>query len=89
MKPCLNNGYRSFSSSSHCICPEPYFGEQCEKYCDQGQRMKGLKYLSSGVRQNFMYDPDSNVVFNLHSRVTFGYCMLVHLNDYLNIYVSI
>uniref|UniRef100_A0A915PQC2 EGF-like domain-containing protein n=1 Tax=Setaria digitata TaxID=48799 RepID=A0A915PQC2_9BILA len=41
LKPCLNNGHRSFSSSPHCICPEPYFGEQCEKYCDQGQRMRG------------------------------------------------
>ncbi|VDN32157.1 unnamed protein product [Gongylonema pulchrum] len=40
LKACLNNGYRSFSSGSYCICPEPYFGEQCEKYCDQGQRMK-------------------------------------------------
>lgn len=41
LKPCLNNGYRSFSITSHCICPEPYFGERCDKYCDQGQRMKG------------------------------------------------
>ncbi|CAG9532758.1 unnamed protein product [Cercopithifilaria johnstoni] len=42
LKPCLNNGHhRPFDSNSHCICPEPYFGEQCEKYCDQGQRMTG------------------------------------------------
>lgn len=41
LKPCINNGHRSFSSNSECICPEPYFGEQCEKYCDQGQRMRG------------------------------------------------
>uniref|UniRef100_A0A0R3RSY1 EGF-like domain-containing protein n=1 Tax=Elaeophora elaphi TaxID=1147741 RepID=A0A0R3RSY1_9BILA len=41
LKPCLNNGHRSFGSNSYCICPEPYFGEQCEKYCDQGQRMRG------------------------------------------------
>ncbi|VDK62458.1 unnamed protein product [Onchocerca ochengi] len=40
LKPCINNGHRSFSSNSECICPEPYFGEQCEKYCDQGQRMR-------------------------------------------------
>uniref|UniRef100_A0AAF5PTW1 EGF-like domain-containing protein n=1 Tax=Wuchereria bancrofti TaxID=6293 RepID=A0AAF5PTW1_WUCBA len=40
LKPCLNNGHRSFDSSLYCICPEPYFGEQCEKYCDQGQRMR-------------------------------------------------
>ncbi|MCP9264788.1 Protein cueball [Dirofilaria immitis] len=41
LKPCINNGHRSFSSNSDCICPEPYFGEQCEKYCDQGQRLRG------------------------------------------------
>uniref|UniRef100_A0A0R3Q853 EGF-like domain-containing protein n=1 Tax=Brugia timori TaxID=42155 RepID=A0A0R3Q853_9BILA len=41
LKPCLNNGHRSFDSSLYCICPKPYFGEQCEKYCDQGQRMTG------------------------------------------------
>ncbi|EFO26518.2 hypothetical protein LOAG_01962 [Loa loa] len=41
LKPCLNKGHRSFSSNSYCICPEPFFGEQCEKYCDQGQRMRG------------------------------------------------
>ncbi|VDM25921.1 unnamed protein product [Toxocara canis] len=41
LAPCLNNGYRAFSINVRCICPEPYFGEICEKYCDQGQRMKG------------------------------------------------
>ncbi|VDK73972.1 unnamed protein product [Litomosoides sigmodontis] len=41
LKPCLNNGYRPFDSNSYCICSEPYFGDRCEKYCDQGQRMRG------------------------------------------------
>ncbi|KAK0408741.1 hypothetical protein QR680_004130 [Steinernema hermaphroditum] len=41
MPPCLNKGYRMFSGSMKCICPEPYFGDRCQKYCDQGQRIKG------------------------------------------------
>uniref|UniRef100_A0A915AUC4 EGF-like domain-containing protein n=1 Tax=Parascaris univalens TaxID=6257 RepID=A0A915AUC4_PARUN len=41
LSPCLNNGRRAFSLNIRCICPEPYFGDYCEKYCDQGQRMKG------------------------------------------------
>ncbi|VBB32265.1 unnamed protein product [Acanthocheilonema viteae] len=41
LKPCLNNGHRPLNSNSYCICPEPYFGARCEKYCDHGQRMRG------------------------------------------------
>ncbi|TKR70206.1 hypothetical protein L596_022258 [Steinernema carpocapsae] len=41
MPPCLNKGTRMFSGSMKCICPEPYFGDRCQKYCDQGQRIKG------------------------------------------------
>jgi hypothetical protein len=32
-----------------CICPTPFFGDRCEKYCDQGQRLKshtGKNYCS-------------------------------------------
>uniref|UniRef100_A0AC35TJQ4 EGF-like domain-containing protein n=1 Tax=Rhabditophanes sp. KR3021 TaxID=114890 RepID=A0AC35TJQ4_9BILA len=35
---CLNNGYRSLASQNKCICPEPYFGNQCEQKCHQGKR---------------------------------------------------
>uniref|UniRef100_A0A0N5B0C8 EGF-like domain-containing protein n=1 Tax=Syphacia muris TaxID=451379 RepID=A0A0N5B0C8_9BILA len=49
LPPCQNRGNRSFSLKFRCICPEPYFGEYCEKYCDQGTRMKdpsGRDYCS-------------------------------------------
>lgn len=39
--PCQNRGTRSFSMNLRCICLEPFFGEYCEKFCDQGTRMKG------------------------------------------------
>lgn len=38
--PCQNNGYHTFSMHRRCMCPEPYFGDYCEKFCDQGQRLK-------------------------------------------------
>ncbi|VDN08126.1 unnamed protein product [Thelazia callipaeda] len=41
LKPCLNKGHRSRNSNLLCICPEPYFGDHCGKYCDQGERIKG------------------------------------------------
>ncbi|KAF8385069.1 hypothetical protein PRIPAC_74211 [Pristionchus pacificus] len=42
LPPCQNNGYRSFSLNMRCACPEPFFGDFCEKYCDQGQKLKGV-----------------------------------------------
>ncbi|CAI4225055.1 unnamed protein product [Auanema sp. JU1783] len=42
LPPCLNNGYRSQSVGGLCACTEPYFGEFCEKMCDQGQTLKGV-----------------------------------------------
>ncbi|GMR56477.1 hypothetical protein PMAYCL1PPCAC_26672 [Pristionchus mayeri] len=42
LPPCQNNGYRSFSLNMRCACPEPFFGDFCEKYCDQGQKLKGI-----------------------------------------------
>ncbi|VDD91603.1 unnamed protein product [Enterobius vermicularis] len=47
--PCQNRGTRSFSMNLRCICLEPFFGEYCEKFCDQGTRMKdpnGQDYCS-------------------------------------------
>jgi hypothetical protein len=46
---CKNNGFRSPNAPHHCVCPQPFFGERCEKYCDQGQRLKshnGRDYCS-------------------------------------------
>ncbi|GMT09257.1 hypothetical protein PFISCL1PPCAC_554, partial [Pristionchus fissidentatus] len=42
LPPCQNNGYRSFSLNMRCACPEPFFGDFCDKYCDQGQKLKGV-----------------------------------------------
>ncbi|KAK6019627.1 hypothetical protein OSTOST_14732, partial [Ostertagia ostertagi] len=41
LAPCQNNGYRSQSLGMICACSEPYFGELCDKICDQGQILKG------------------------------------------------
>lgn len=49
LPPCRNNGYRSLSMAGQCACTEPYFGELCEKTCDQGQILKsadGRAYCS-------------------------------------------
>ncbi|KAI6189668.1 Protein cueball [Aphelenchoides bicaudatus] len=49
LQNCKNNGFRSSTSHRHCVCPQPFFGERCEKYCDQGQRLKshtGRDYCS-------------------------------------------
>jgi hypothetical protein len=37
---CRNKGIRAYSGSRKCLCQRPFFGEQCEKLCDQGQPMK-------------------------------------------------
>ncbi|CAJ0588680.1 unnamed protein product [Cylicocyclus nassatus] len=42
LAPCQNNGYRSQSLGMMCACNEPYFGEYCDKICDQGQVLKGV-----------------------------------------------
>ncbi|XGW06671.1 hypothetical protein V3C99_016753 [Haemonchus contortus] len=42
LAPCQNNGYRSQSLGMICACSEPYFGEFCDKICDQGQILKGV-----------------------------------------------
>ncbi|KAK6758866.1 hypothetical protein RB195_016223 [Necator americanus] len=42
LAPCQNNGYRSQSLGMMCACSEPYFGEFCDKICDQGQVLKGV-----------------------------------------------
>ncbi|VDO91854.1 unnamed protein product [Heligmosomoides polygyrus] len=42
LAPCQNNGYRSRSLGMLCACSEPYFGELCDKVCDQGQILKGV-----------------------------------------------
>ncbi|EYC19258.1 hypothetical protein Y032_0025g1273 [Ancylostoma ceylanicum] len=42
LAPCQNNGYRSQSLGMMCACTEPYFGEFCDKICDQGQVLKGV-----------------------------------------------
>ncbi|WKY12650.1 hypothetical protein Q1695_003892 [Nippostrongylus brasiliensis] len=42
LAPCQNNGYRSQSLGMLCACTEPYFGEFCDKVCDQGQVLKGV-----------------------------------------------
>lgn len=39
---CQNGGYRSQSMGRRCSCPQPYFGEYCEKLCDQGQVLVGI-----------------------------------------------
>ncbi|CAD5231826.1 unnamed protein product [Bursaphelenchus xylophilus] len=39
LPPCKNLGVRG--SNNKCICPVPFFGELCDKYCDQGQRVSG------------------------------------------------
>ncbi|KAI3422097.1 hypothetical protein GPALN_012631 [Globodera pallida] len=38
---CLNNGIHSLMDPRRCFCLDPFFGERCEKICDQGRRMKG------------------------------------------------
>ncbi|CAJ0561132.1 unnamed protein product, partial [Mesorhabditis spiculigera] len=42
LPPCLHGGRRSLSYGGKCVCPDPYFGENCEKICDQGQKLKGM-----------------------------------------------
>ncbi|CAB3397470.1 unnamed protein product [Caenorhabditis bovis] len=42
LPPCQNEGYRSQSMGRRCSCPQPYFGEFCEKVCDQGQVLVGI-----------------------------------------------
>uniref|UniRef100_A0AC34FLG1 EGF-like domain-containing protein n=1 Tax=Panagrolaimus sp. ES5 TaxID=591445 RepID=A0AC34FLG1_9BILA len=37
---CRNKGIRAYSGSRKCLCQRPFFGNQCEKLCDQGQPMK-------------------------------------------------
>lgn len=37
---CKNKGYRAITGSKKCICQKPFFGNTCEKLCDQGQPMK-------------------------------------------------
>ncbi|KAE9554513.1 hypothetical protein FO519_002269 [Halicephalobus sp. NKZ332] len=39
---CKNKGIRATSGSRKCLCHRPFFGETCEKLCDQGQPMKDL-----------------------------------------------
>ncbi|CAJ0948294.1 unnamed protein product, partial [Mesorhabditis belari] len=39
---CLHGGRRSLSFGGRCLCPDPYFGELCEKFCEQGQKLKGM-----------------------------------------------
>jgi hypothetical protein len=38
---CKNNGVRSLADPRRCVCPQPFFGDNCERFCDQGQRLKG------------------------------------------------
>ncbi|KAL3083144.1 hypothetical protein niasHS_010946 [Heterodera schachtii] len=38
---CLNNGIHSLMDPRRCFCLDPFFGERCEKICDQGRRIKG------------------------------------------------
>uniref|UniRef100_A0A0K0D1I6 EGF-like domain-containing protein n=1 Tax=Angiostrongylus cantonensis TaxID=6313 RepID=A0A0K0D1I6_ANGCA len=42
LAPCKNNGYRSQSLGMLCVCIEPFFGEYCDKICNQGQVLKGV-----------------------------------------------
>lgn len=49
LAPCQNNGYRSQSLGMLCVCIEPFFGEFCDKVCNQGQvlkRVDGRSYCS-------------------------------------------
>jgi len=39
---CKNNGFRSLIDPRKCLCLQPFFGDRCEKHCDQGQRHRGL-----------------------------------------------
>uniref|UniRef100_A0A915D744 EGF-like domain-containing protein n=1 Tax=Ditylenchus dipsaci TaxID=166011 RepID=A0A915D744_9BILA len=39
---CKNNGFRSLIDPRKCLCIQPFFGYHCEKFCDQGQRIRGL-----------------------------------------------
>ncbi|KAI6213780.1 Protein cueball [Aphelenchoides besseyi] len=38
---CKNHGVRASAAPHQCVCPVPFFGDRCEKYCDQGQRLIG------------------------------------------------
>ncbi|VDM55244.1 unnamed protein product [Angiostrongylus costaricensis] len=42
LAPCKNNGYRSQPLGMLCVCIEPFFGEYCDKICNQGQVLKGV-----------------------------------------------
>lgn len=41
LSACKNNGFRSLTDPKKCLCVQPFFGDKCEKFCDQGQRMRG------------------------------------------------
>ncbi|KRY52932.1 Sushi, nidogen and EGF-like domain-containing protein 1, partial [Trichinella britovi] len=50
---CWNGGYRSFSIDLRCVCPEPWFGALCEKFCANGQLVKDGGYDVCQCRPNF------------------------------------
>ncbi|CDW53191.1 hypothetical protein TTRE_0000145401 [Trichuris trichiura] len=50
---CLNGGYRSFSIDLRCVCPKPWFGTLCEKYCANGVLIKQHDYELCQCRENF------------------------------------
>lgn len=39
---CANSGIRSLMDPRRCFCLDPFFGDRCEKVCDQGRRVKGM-----------------------------------------------
>uniref|UniRef100_A0A5S6PZR1 EGF-like domain-containing protein n=1 Tax=Trichuris muris TaxID=70415 RepID=A0A5S6PZR1_TRIMR len=50
---CLNGGYRSFSIDLRCVCPKPWFGPLCDKFCANGVLTKQHGYDLCQCRENF------------------------------------